>query len=488
MHEVPAERIIAVCHAPLRPSGDFVLYWMLAAHRIGWNFGLQRAVEWGRELGKPLVVLETLLSGRSWDADRHHRFALEGMTDNLRLLRQRNICAYPFVEERPGQAGELVAALAQHACAVVVDDCPAHVYAAEVQTVGRGLEVCCEAVDSNGLLPLRAAERVFPTAHAFRRFLQRELKPHLRQMPQSDPLRGQRLPGPATLPADIVGRYPPASEALLAGDASALAQLPLDHSVGPVAIRGGPVAAGATLRRFVEDKLPFYAEARAHPDRDGTSGLSAYLHWGHISAHQVFSEVMRAQGWGVECLAARATGARSGWWGVDANAESFLDELITWRELGYNMAWQVEGYDRYETLPRWALDTLERHARDERPYLYTLEELELAHTHDALWNAAQRQLVREGRVHNTLRMLWGKKILEWSPTPQEALRVMIELNNRYGLDGRNPNSYSGILWCLGRYDRAWGPERPVFGTVRYMSSTNTARKVRVREYIRRFAQ
>ena len=170
-----------------------------------------------------------------------------------------------------------------------------------------------------------------------------------------------------------------------------------------------------------------------------------------------------------------------------ANAEQFLDQFVTWRELGYNFSSHRPGdYDSFESLPDWALETLATHARDERAVIYTLKDFASARTHDALWNAAQRQLVSEGRIHNYMRMVWGKKILEWSRTPEEALEIMIELNNRYGLDGRNPNSYSGIFWCLGRYDRPWGPERPIFGKVRYMSSENTARKLHVKEYLEKY--
>ena len=167
-------------------------------------------------------------------------------------------------------------------------------------------------------------------------------------------------------------------------------------------------------------------------------------------------------------------------------AESFLDELITWREVGYNMCALRSDFDQYESLPEWARKTLDEHAGDPRPHVYDLQQLESAGTHDPLWNAAQWQLVTTGRMHNYLRMLWGKKILEWSPTPRAALQVMLELNNKYALDGRNPNSYSGIFWVLGRYDRAWGPERPVFGKIRFMSSENTARKLKVKRYIERF--
>ena len=172
---------------------------------------------------------------------------------------------------------------------------------------------------------------------------------------------------------------------------------------------------------------------------------------------------------------------------MSESAESFLDELVTWRELGFNMAWQYSDYDRYDSLPDWAIRTLEDHSADPRPYVYELQEFEEAKTHDELWNAAQRQLLVEGRIHNYLRMLWGKKILQWTQSPQEALDVMVELNNKYALDGRDPNSYSGIFWVLGRYDRAWGPERPVFGKIRYMTSKNTARKYPVKKYIQKFS-
>ena len=182
----------------------------------------------------------------------------------------------------------------------------------------------------------------------------------------------------------------------------------------------------------------------------------------------------------------RATGAREGWWGVSANAEAYLDQLITWRELGFNFTSKRADYDRFESLPAWAIATLEAHAADAREWVYDLETLEHSRTHDPLWNAAQRQLVREGRMHNYLRMLWGKKILQWSATPRDALAAMIELNNKYAIDGRNPNSYSGIFWVLGRYDRPWFPERPVSGVLRYMTSESAARKLRLREYLKRY--
>jgi deoxyribodipyrimidine photo-lyase len=160
--------------------------------------------------------------------------------------------------------------------------------------------------------------------------------------------------------------------------------------------------------------------------------------------------------------------------------------VLVWRELGFNMCALRADYDTYESLPAWARATLDQHADDPRPVRYSLDDLEHARTHDALWNAAQTQMVREGWFHNYMRMLWGKKILEWSPSPREALERMIHLMNKYSLDGRDPNSYSGYFWTLGRYDHPWPPARPIFGTIRYMSSENTARKLRVKGYVKKY--
>jgi len=289
----------------------------------------------------------------------------------------------------------------------------------------------------------------------------------------------------AALPAQVSRRWPDASPALLANELD-IAHLPIDHTVAPAETRGGPRAAARLLGSFLNQRLSSYAAERNHPDLDVSSGLSPYLHFGHISSHQAFSELAAHEDWDADRLAAEATGKRSGWWGMSESAEAWLDQLITWRELGFNTCVRRPDYEQYDSLPEWARTTLAEHTSDPRPQLYSPAELAAARTHDRLWNAAQTQLVREGRLHNYLRMLWGKKILEWSATPQQALAQMIELNNKLALDGRDPNSYSGILWCLGRYDRPWGPQRPIFGKIRYMSSQNTARKVRLAEYLERY--
>jgi deoxyribodipyrimidine photo-lyase len=280
----------------------------------------------------------------------------------------------------------------------------------------------------------------------------------------------------------VARRWPAADAALLAAEPAALRRLPVDHSVPPAAIRGGSRAGSAALALFLRERIARYGE-RNHPDADAASGLSPYLHFGHLSAHQAFAGLARREGWGPSRLGRKATGRRQGWWGMSEPAEAFLDQLVTWRELGLNMAAKRPDAAAYESLPRWARETLERHAGDRRDPVYGPEALAEARTHDPVWNAAQTELRREGRIHNYLRMLWGKKILEWTRSPREALAVMLELNDRYALDGRDPNSLTGIFWVLGRYDRPWGPERPVFGTVRYMSSAATLRLLRMRRYL-----
>ncbi|MGE3165870.1 MAG: deoxyribodipyrimidine photolyase [Planctomycetota bacterium] len=460
---------------------------MVANRRLGWNFALQRAVEWCRELDRPLIILEALRCGYPWASPRLHRFVLDGMQCNRSACAGSSVRYYPYVEPVLDAGKGLLEALAQDACVVVTDDFPCFIVPAMTRAAAERVPVRLEDVDSNGLLPMRSTEQVFPTAYALRRFLQKHLAEHLAAPPAENPLGPLKRRGMATLPREVERRWPEASDELLAGSPAALAALPLDHSVPVTSTRGGADAAARAMTEFLDHRLSRYAEDRNQPERAVTSELSPYLHFGHVSVHQVVDEVLAREEWSIEDLPATGNGSRAGWWQVGENAEGFLDELVTWRELGFNLCAHRDDYARYESLPDWAQKTLDEHASDPREPSYDLEQFDRAATHDELWNAAQTQLVREGRIHNYLRMLWGKKILEWSRTPRDALATMIELNNRYALDGRNPNSYSGIFWVLGRYDRPWGPERKVFGKIRYMSSENTARKVSLRGYLERYS-
>ncbi len=484
---VPGLRRNLLNGAPVRADGEYVLYWMTAFRRRAYNLALQRAVERAQELRKPLLVFEGLRCDYPCASDRLHAFVLQGMMANLRSITQGGARYFPYVEREAGEGKGLLEALARRACLVVTDDHPGFFLPAMRRAAAAKLSVALEAVDSNGILPLRAAPGAFPTAHAFRRFLQNNLMDHLLASPSPDPLDGAGLPQLEAFPSGIVERWPPAEAGLFSGAAERVRSLPLNHAVPPSTLPGGEAAARRHVEAFVAGKLSRYSEDRNHPDREGASGLSPYLHFGHISAHEVFAAVARTEGWSPEHLPVKATGSREGWWGMSASAEAFVDQLVTWRELAFNGAAHMARYDEYESLPAWARATLGAHGADRRSHLYSRQDLEEARTHDALWNAAQRQLVREGRLHTYLRMLWGKKILEWSPSPEAALERMVRLNDTYALDGRDPNSVAGIFWTLGRYDRPWGPVRSIFGTVRYMSSENTARKVRVKGYLERFS-
>jgi deoxyribodipyrimidine photo-lyase len=458
---------------------------MTGQRRVRWSFAVDRAVGWARRLERPLLIVEVLPCGGRWDSDRHHAFVLQGMAEHDAWLADNAVTYYPFAERAPGEAVKLLAGLAARACVIVADDAPLPGLA-DVNRLQPPPAARVERIDSHGLLPLRAADRAFPRAHSFRRFLHKTLPDHLLDVPRANPLSRMELPGPARLPRELRRQFPPATAGLLRAERDALAELPIDHTVEPVATRGGESTARDRARRFIDTRLADYPSARNHPDDDATSGLSPYLHHGHISVHELFALLAEHEGWSPDRLAAKPTGRREGWWGMSPAAEALLDELITWRELSYNGAAMLPGFERYESLPEWARQTLAEHADDRREVTYSLEQLDAAETHDELWNAAQRQLVVEGRMHNYLRMLWGKKILEWTARPEDAFEVIVELNNRYALDGQDPNSYSGIGWVLGRYDRAWGPERAIFGKIRYMTSRSTRRKLRVGEYVARY--
>ena len=479
---VPGVRLGDLNGAPIRSEGRYVLYWMVGARRARWNFALDRAVELARELDRPLIVLEALRAGYPWASDRLHRFVLDGMADNERAFDGTGVLYHPYVEPRAGAGSGLLEKLAADACAVITDDVPGFFLPRMTRAAAARVPVRMEAVDSNGLLPMRATERVFARAVDFRRFLQRELPEHLGTTPRANALRTELRPR-RRLPEGVAERWPRADARLLAGEDAALAELPVDHDVRPVPFAGGTRAGRRAWKQFLDARLSDYDEDRNRPDQQGSSGLSPYLHFGHVSPHELLRGIASDEGWSPDDVSEVANGSRSGWWGLGPAAEAFLDQLVTWRELGFNFCSHRDDFDRYESLPDWARATLADHADDPRPHRYTLEQLEQAETHDELWNAAQNQLRAEGRIHNYLRMLWGKKILHWTESPRAALEILIELNNKYAVDGRDPNSYSGIFWTLGRYDRAWGPEREVFGKVRYMSSANTRRKLRVDDYV-----
>jgi len=339
-------------------------------------------------------------------------------------------------------------------------------------------------------------ERAYPTAHGFRRFVHVNFVECMETWPQLNPIpKDHSLWLEDDLYKELSERWEfnvtPFEWLWRAGEPGssgreALSTINIDHSVPPVAkARGGRSTAVQMLQEFLSNRLYRYADDRNQVKAPATSGLSPWFHFGHISTIEVVQQILMTNNWDPETIQMPRKGSREGWWNLDRSIESFLDQIITWRELGFNNAYHIPEHNQFESLPDWAKTTLMEHASDERVQ-YTLKQITEADTHDEIWNAAQRQLVRDGIIHNYLRMLWGKRILEWSPSPQIAAEWMIELNDKYALDGRDPNSYTGIFWVLGRHDRAWGPERAIFGKIRYMSSANTRRKFDLKPYLQEY--
>lgn len=475
---VPNSRVRVAADRPIRADGGFVLYWMTAFRRTRYNYALDQAVAWAKHLSKPLVIFEALSVDYQYASERLHAFVIDGMQVNARSAADGGAVAYPYVESRPGAGAGLLNSLSGVACVVIGDDAPIHELPRMIAATAGRIPVRFEVVDANGVMPLGATDRVFQRAYDHRRYLQKHVLGHLDDRPAENPLSGL-VPGTDEILRRFLERWPKAQL-----DRSIVTALPLDR-LSPTPLVGGSDAATDRLREFVTQKMPKYLD-RSHPDEDHASGLSPYLHFGHISSHEVFEAVAGSEHWDPTATSQTAKGQREGWWGMSPAAEGFLDQVLNWRELGFNGAWNDGDMSLFASLPQWVIDTLILHADDPREHLYTREQFERAETHDRVWNAAQTQLVREGAIQNYMRMLWGKKILHWSPTPAAALDTMLYLNNRYALDGRDPNSTSGITWVMGRYDRPW-PERPIFGKVRYMTSDSTMRKLRAKRYVERYS-
>jgi deoxyribodipyrimidine photo-lyase len=486
-HEVVPYTDIRVRHVrsgPARPDGDYVLYWMQAYRRLASNHALDEALRRADEAGKPLVVYEGLRLDYPWASVRHHRFILEGMQANRQAAARLGLAYWPFVETEPQAGRGLVARLAERAVLVVTDDFPCFVVPDQTEALARHATVPVIAVDGNTIVPLARLQGQGPAVTAaahLRPRIHREFADAWEHRARAEP-RASRV-ARSSLP-------PPFPAADLEDLDGLLARLPIDRSVHAVeAMPGGSVAARRRLEQFLARRLAGYGESRSEPAPPETghqSGLSPYLHFGHLSIEAVVEGALSTtERWTPMNLEPRMAGRREGFYTRNPDVAAFLAEAITWRDLGYHWHWSrrkdTESFER--ALPAWALKTLAEHADDERDYVYTPAEWEAGATHDPLWNAAQRELVATGTIHSYLRMLWGKKVIEWSRAPEEAYRTLVHLNNKYALDGRDPNSWSGILWCFGLFDRPWAPERPVLGRIRYMSSANTARKFRLGPYL-----
>jgi deoxyribodipyrimidine photo-lyase len=442
-------RVKQLNEKPVRP-GDFVVYWMQQSQRVSCNHALNYAIEKANELELPLIVF-FCLSDSYPDANlRHYRFMLEGLAVVERLLRKQRIRMIARIGDPPRE----ITGFARKAALVVTDRGYLRIQRAWRARAAGLLGCALVQVETDVIVPVEeASPKEEYAAATIRSKLHKRLSEFFTDHP---------------LPKVRKGSLSINEKSLDLTDPEALCTvLRVDRSVPPVAwIHAGETAAGEMLGRFIREKLEGFAGLRNDPAEDYLSNMSPYLHFGQISPYVIAKRVLES-------------GSRS--------SEVFLEELFVRRELAMNFVYYNVRYDSIDCLPSWSRRTLREHLIDQREYHYSLRRLEQAETHDPYWNAAQKEMVMRGKMHGYMRMYWGKKILEWSRTPAAAYRTALLINNKYNLDGRDPNGFAGVAWCFGKHDRPWG-ERAIFGQVRYMNDQGLRRKFNIDAYVKRIEQ
>jgi len=430
-------------------KGEYVLYWMQASQRVEYNHALEFAISQANERKQPLIVYFGLTDNFPEASERHYFFMIEGLKHVKEALNDRGV---GMVIERVSP--EIGAVNFARKASLVVCDCGyLKIQKQWRQYAARNMECPLLQVESDVVVPVEtASSKEEYSAVTLRRkvlpILYRYLVPLPEQILKIDSLHLE------------YGTYD------ISDTSGAISKLNIDHSVKPVtSFHGGTFEAKKRLEEFIAQKLDRYHELRNDPNENCLSNLSPYLHFGHVSPLGIALAVNRYSGSG---------------------RDAFLEELIVRRELSMNFIHYNQNYDSFAGLPEWARHTLFDHKGDPREYLYSVQELELAQTHDPYWNAAQREMLITGKMHGYMRMYWGKKIIEWTPEPEEAFYIALYLNNKYELDGRDANGFTGVAWCFGKHDRPWG-KRPIFGNIRYMSAGGLKRKFDADRYAQRYS-
>jgi deoxyribodipyrimidine photo-lyase len=426
--------------------------------RLDSNPALAFAARLANDLRLPVLFYEGLTCSHPHANDRFHAFILEGVPDNARRAAALGVGYAFYLRRKRSERNDVLYRLAGEAGALVTDDFPGYLVRDHNRSVAAKIGIPYYAVDASCIVPLAHSGKQEYAAYTLRPKINRVLEEYLKPV---EPIRVQRrwTGAPPACHLTVTREDIPR---LLAGSE-------IDHGIAPsTEFRGGRSEAQRRLRRFLKHNLKNYPRLSREPSARATSQLSPYLHFGHISSLEI-------------ALAVRDYAEEH-----KLIVPEYLEQLIVRRELAYNFARYGPDPGTLAALPAWAAKTLRKHARDGRSHVYSREQFERAETHDPLWNATQRELVRAGVIQGYYRMYWGKKIIEWCKSHQEALEIMISLHDRYALDGRDPNTYANILWCFGLHDRPWG-ERPVFGMVRYMSLEGMRRKTDVDAYVRQMA-
>ncbi len=449
-----SERVQLLNDKPENKKAKYVMYWMQMFKRTTHNHALKFAIEQANERNLPLLVYEGLKFYYPWASDRIHTFILEGVAEKRKEFEKLGITYVFYLQKDKSAPNQTVAKIAQNAALIVTDDFPCFIIPQHNAAISERAEIPVYAVDSNGIIPLSRFEKEEYGAYTIRPKINKILDEYF------VPFEEVKVKIKKT---DIKVECPN-TEVNEKNLANLVATCAIDHDVKPSPVyHGGSVNGRKRLKYFIENILANYAESRNKPEIDGSSRLSSYLHFGFLSPLEIGLAVKNS----------------------DAPKESkdaFLEELIVRRELSYNFTKFNKDYDSLKALPNWVQQTMRDHIGDERKEIYSIKELETCATYDELWNATQREMNITGEVHNYVRMLWGKLIIQWSKSYEEAFAALEHLNNKYCLDGRNPNSYAGILWCFGKHDRPW-MEREIFGKMRYMTSGSTGKKFDSKKYI-----
>ena len=448
-----SSRVTQLNNASENKKGRCVLYWMQMFKRASHNYALNFAIEMANERRLPLVVYEGLTFSYPWASDRFHTFILEGVAEKRAEFAARGIRYVFYLQRHERDPRNTVAQLAREAALLVTDDYPCFIVPRHNERISQ-LNLPVYAVDANGMVPLSALPKEEYAAYTIRPKINR-LLPDLPRVIDTPQLEIAKPTLDVDCPETIVSAE---------NIAELVSQCGIDHSVAPSdRYHGGTKAGRERLAHFVQHILPHYDKTQKEPSIDGVSRLSPYLHFGFLSIQEIVAAVEQAKA-------------------PQPAKAAFLEQAIVRRELSFNFTRHNPHYDSLQSLPAWALQTMRDHADDPRPELLPAETIEAAETYDELWNAAQRELVSTGLLHNYVRMLWGKKVIEWQRSYEMAFELLVHLNNKYALDGRDPNSYAGILWCFGKHDRPWF-DREIFGAMRYMTSQSMAKKFNARRYI-----
>lgn len=468
-----------VTHQDGYNKGKYVLYWMQQAQRVAYNAALTQAIRLANDANLPLVVL-FILSDQVPDAnERHYYFMMQGLYETAK---QVNELGADFCFSC-GDPVERVTQYASHALAVVADSGYLHYQRQWRTELGRRLALLGCAYwewETEPLIPVTLASNKEEYSAAT---LRRKLLKLLPAVSLTDTVPACRI---AQLSNEHFanGVYRVGTESFTSLWKWVSSQARFDATVSPITtVYGGVSEARKLLAEFIQHKLDVYDAQRSNPAVDMASGLSPYLHFGQISAMEIVQQAMQHYRAGIEelCL---WLGDRKDLQPHPANLASFTEELIVRRELSFNFCHYNAQYDSFSCLPDWAKRTLQEHERDKREEQYSLDRMEQCATNDIYWNAAQREMMASGRMHNYMRMYWGKRVIAWCQAPEEAYRILLYLNNKYELDGRDPNAFAGVAWCFGKHDRPW-QTREIYGMVRYMNASGLTRKFDMAAYLSR---